>query len=285
MPAQDDLLAALFRKAASTPALPATWRRDQGWLLAGAGVAYVSLGFAVRQTDAGAYVHVVRNARTESLIASLEAQRAAIERAFGGPLSWGAPRGRQRFQIYATLDSAGYGAPRRRWADSVAELVGAMLRLRAALGERLSLSDPVLAAVEASVRLRGARGASTAAQRLAVERHAVAAAVGAFRAERWTVTDVGASESYDLHCTRRESILRVEVKGTTGPPAVIALTANEVELARAHFPNTELFVVTDIRLGGTSGRPVTSGGTVHRVRPWQPEPERLRPVVYSYQLA
>ena len=46
---QRDFLARLAREAASAQSLPTTWRRDGGWLLASAGLPYVSLGFAVRR--------------------------------------------------------------------------------------------------------------------------------------------------------------------------------------------------------------------------------------------
>jgi hypothetical protein len=155
---QRDFLARLAREAASAQSLPTTWRRDGGWLLASAGLPYVSLGFAVRRGDADAYVHIARNGRTEPLIARLEAESFVIERAFGGRLTWGAPRGQQRYQIYCTVDRAGYAEPVRRWAASIADLVSAMARLYAALGPRLGMSDPAVAAVAAAIRPRGSRG-------------------------------------------------------------------------------------------------------------------------------
>lgn len=104
-------------------------------------------------------------------------------------------------------------------------------------------------------------------------------------AEGWTVSDVGATHSYDLHCSSvEEEELYVEVKGTTGPLSSIPLTASEVALARSLHPATALFVVHDITLGGSPEEPVAAGGHVHSVRPWRPDDERLVPTAFSYGL-
>ena len=103
--------------------------------------------------------------------------------------------------------------------------------------------------------------------------------------EGWAVADVGASRSYDLHCSAVDGReLFVEVKGTTGPLSAIVLTANEVELARRRHPDTALFVVHDIELSGGAENPAASGGTPHEVRPWLPEESRLNAAVFSYRL-
>src|SRR5437764_1266232 len=131
--AQTEFLRRLTDEAASRDLLPGQWRRDGGWLLAPAGVASVSFGFSVRRHDAGVYVHIARSASTAAVIASLEEHRASIERDFGGALAWGAPRGRERFHVYATFAEAGYADPPSRWGAATAHLVEAMARLMAAV--------------------------------------------------------------------------------------------------------------------------------------------------------
>src|SRR5215208_7118670 len=101
-PERQHFINQLERAIQSAQSLPTAWRRDGGWLLASAGIPHASLGFAVRRHDAGAYVHLVRNVSTEPLIARLEAEHPDIERTFGGQLTWGAPRGQHRYQIYRT---------------------------------------------------------------------------------------------------------------------------------------------------------------------------------------
>jgi hypothetical protein len=128
--------------------------------------------------------------------------------------------------------------------------------------------------------------ARTAAEVHAVACHAVKV-VTAILAERgWSVQDVGATRSYDLHCshaTRDDHY--VEVKGTTGPRASVMLTANEVALAQEQYPHTALFVVHQIELGGTPTYLQATGGIVYEVDPWLPDPSRLTPSVYRYSVA
>jgi hypothetical protein len=101
------------------------------------------------------------------------------------------------------------------------------------------------------------------AVRNAVERHAVDWARDHYRHGGWVVTDVGATSSYDLHCTQGHDELRVEVKGTTTAGESVILTRNEVTHAGEAFPHVELFVVSEIAIETNSERP----GCVRRRRP------------------
>jgi hypothetical protein len=136
-----------------------------------------------------------------------------------------------------------------------------------------------------AVRPRRAHRTRSHAERCAIEVRAVQAVKERLRREGWSVEDVGATRSYDLHCSAADGgRLFVEVKGTTGPLSAIVLTANEVELARRRHPDTALFVVHDIELSGGAENPKASGGTLHEVRPWLPEESRLNPAAFSYRL-
>jgi hypothetical protein len=94
----------------------------------------------------------------------------------------------------------------------------------------------------------------------AVELHAMGRAIGYYSRE-WDVQDVHADHPYDLECRRRAEVKYVEVKGTTTSGKGVILTVNEVEHARVHHPNTELFVVSNIvvQQDGKSD-PLASGG-------------------------
>lgn len=139
--------------------------------------------------------------------------------------------------------------------------------------------------VEFTARGRSWGDRLTAAQRKAIERQAVSAAIEYFANDGWDVDDVGLHEAYDLHCTYGRRTLYVEVKGSTGPLASIALTHGEVDHARRHRPATALFVMHGIKLDGTATKPRTRPGEVHLERPWEPKRSRLRAVAYSYRLA
>jgi hypothetical protein len=122
---------------------------------------------------------------------------------------------------------------------------------------------------------------SQAVRRL-VEEHALAWAIRHYRAQGWTVEDVGSTQPYDLRCTR-EGVgeLHVEVKGTTGLGETVILTRNEVLHARA-WPSVDLFVVTEIGVEGRDNdRPLASGGVAHLCRAWKPDEEDLTPLGYD----
>jgi len=139
--------------------------------------------------------------------------------------------------------------------------------------------------LEAAVRPRRRSRALTGAQRAAIERRAVDVARQHLEREGWSVEDVGAVRSYDLHCTDDAGhTLWVEVKGTTGPLGSIVLTANEVEVARRQHPRTALFVIHNITLADDPKRPKATGGAIAEIRPWLPEADRLEAKVYAYRL-
>jgi Domain of unknown function (DUF3883) len=141
------------------------------------------------------------------------------------------------------------------------------------------------AEVEAVLRPRRRSTSLSASERRAVELHAVDVVKRQLEAAGWSVRDVGATHSYDLHCDHVEhGELLVEVKGSTRPLGSIVLTANEVALARAKHPSTALFVVYEIVLSTSGPTPSTSGGAVHEIRPWLPEPGQLEPIAYTYRL-
>ena len=101
--------------------------------------------------------------------------------------------------------------------------------------------------------------------------------------EGWSVEDVSANHSYDLHCRSGEQELRVEVKGTTGSGMSILLTPNEVRDARQHG-HMALFVVSEIALDRAATPPVTHGGVLRILDPWHLGAGVISPVGYEWVL-
>ena len=116
----------------------------------------------------------------------------------------------------------------------------------------------------------------------AVEQHAMDIARAHYESDGWTVEDVSAHRPYDLVCQRDATEVHVEVKGLSGAPLRIHLTANEVEHAQ-FCPHVVLAVVSGIEKS-QCGRPRTVGGSLDVYDPWLVDEERLRATQYSYAL-
>lgn len=128
----------------------------------------------------------------------------------------------------------------------------------------------------------------TSTERVAVERRAVAVAMEYLSGEGYDVTDVGATESYDLDARRGEQRLFVEVKGTTtvwASGSEIIVTKNEVDLHLREYPNNMLLIVSRIVLDRSVTPPSASGGELQVIHPWQIDSADLTPVTYRYRVA
>lgn len=121
-------------------------------------------------------------------------------------------------------------------------------------------------------------------ERQAVEKYAMQLATAHYEAQGWTVKNVSTTESYDLRCTKKGAVeLHVEVKGTTSEGTTVLLTPNEVEHARAKYPNVALYVVSDICIiTDNDGEVQTQGGLVTHFEPWQIDQSSLKPIGYEY---
>lgn len=122
----------------------------------------------------------------------------------------------------------------------------------------------------------------TAEENKAIERHAVDLVDAHFTRLGYVVVDVGSTESYDLHATRCDEVLMIEVKGTTSDGSEIILTANEAALHEAQFPNTALAVVRNIIVQRQTQPPYATGGDLLLETPWKPESSRLQAIAYKY---
>jgi hypothetical protein len=120
--------------------------------------------------------------------------------------------------------------------------------------------------------------------RAAIEKHAVDQVMKHYRQLGYTVTDVGATESYDVLAIRDGQTLHVEVKGSMGTASDVELTVNEVTHARAETP-TDLVVVDGIKWSRLSDGTIrTSGGRYRTWATWQPAEKDLKASRYRYRL-
>lgn len=145
-------------------------------------------------------------------------------------------------------------------------------------------ADVVDAIEEVTSPRRGGFGRHrSAAERKAIEECAVLVVRDHFENELgYRTEDVGTTESYDVRATKGDSVIKVEVKGTTSVGAAVVLTSNEVRLHRSGHPNNALAVVRRIILDSGGETPSATGGELVLTMPWKLEAERLEPIAYRY---
>lgn len=100
----------------------------------------------------------------------------------------------------------------------------------------------------------------------------------------YAVKDVHRTHSYDLWCIKRQTGLRVEVKGSTRSLSQVTLTHNEVRSAQDRGATTALFVVSGIQLAKSRGRWFARGGVATWVADWVPRDKDLKVTEYRYTL-
>lgn len=118
--------------------------------------------------------------------------------------------------------------------------------------------------------------------RVAVELQAMSIAEQWLANENFIYKDVSSTDSCDFRAERDGESWVIEVKGTTGGPASILVTRNEVALHQARHPKNALLIVHGIKLG--ADRVSASGGTLLAICPWKLEESRLRPTAFEYRL-
>jgi len=190
---------------------------------------------------------------------------------------------RQLPKIYWSPPGSGVRIP-DEWVDQLEELWSNHL---AALGRNGSpeVSDAI-AAVESvsNPRRKFLRRRLTAEENAAIEERAVVVTRKHFEDELgYKTEDVGKRESYDVHATKGQEVVKVEVKGTTTDGAEVVLTRNEVNLHRAEHPNNALAVVRNITLDRSGDQPVATGGELVLVMPWEINEGGLIPIAYDYR--
>jgi hypothetical protein len=134
------------------------------------------------------------------------------------------------------------------------------------------------AAERAVARAKGQGFPKNAAQRRAIELHAMRAATRHFEAAGFEVEDVSGTRSYDLVCERGGKELHVEVKGTMTDGQTVILTRNEVDHACDSGNASALFILHSIKVVGKRA----SGGKPRVFHPWTLRRARLKPISFTY---
>ena len=125
----------------------------------------------------------------------------------------------------------------------------------------------------------------TAAERKVIELHAQGMAKARFEDEfKYSVKIVADSESYDLHCTKGDEVLFVEVKGTTGTGDTIFLTRNEVALSRKTPKLMALVIVRNIKLVKSGAERSATGGEMQIIKPWDVNKFEPKPIQFQCQV-
>ena len=132
-------------------------------------------------------------------------------------------------------------------------------------------------------RNKGQGRGLSAEQRRAIELRAMELAAEWLSRNRYVHEDVSSRQSCDFVAKRDDLDWVVEVKGTTGGPASIIVTRNEVALHKESYPNNILIIVYDIALDRTAS--TASGGILAAITPWAIEDDRLSPLCYEYEVA
>jgi len=124
----------------------------------------------------------------------------------------------------------------------------------------------------------------SAAERKAIETHAMAMARAYLEREGWQLEDTHSNRPYDFVARTDTQEIYVEVKGTTTPGSVVILTRNEVVHHQEHYPNSCLIIVSRILMLEDAQEPTCTGGVVQVWRPWQIAPDALEVLGYAYRV-
>jgi hypothetical protein len=133
---------------------------------------------------------------------------------------------------------------------------------------------------------RGGQGRRIdAAAKLAIEKHAEVLVERWCLDHHWTdIVRTGATQSWDFEGTDSDAVHRfIEVKGTTGGPSQVEVTAGEVRAAWRHGGAHLIAIVHNIDLAmDANGVPVASGGTMVVHNPWSPRRVELAETRYTW---
>ena len=148
-----------------------------------------------------------------------------------------------------------------------------------------NVPDVLTSPDETHAELGGGQGINiTTEARQALEEHSMHLAREYYESRGYSVTDVSAHESYDLHCERANDERHVEVKGTQTESDTVLLTPNEVTHARQNADKAVLFVAHSLELEESNGEINVSGGGIRILDPWEVDSGNLTATGYTYEL-
>ncbi|MFF0818313.1 MrcB family domain-containing protein [Rhodococcus sp. NPDC003318] len=203
------------------------------------------------------------------------------------------PVGYERGAVYAIEYEHGLVPGDGVLRQDIARMSQLLRRLYAADGtpgalvEAPEVSDAMVAAAQSAGNTRKTQGrgqgfALSQDAKVAIELQAVAIATEHFENLGYVVSDVGATESFDLLAAQDDTTVSVEVKGTTSLGQEVILTRNEVLHHQQVYPDNALAIVHSIVLDRTVEPPVASGGVLVVRHPWAIDEVDLTPVSYRY---
>jgi len=153
---------------------------------------------------------------------------------------------------------------------------------------KLRLSRPVDVVAESAPGTRGGRGQGRQidpVRRKKVEQHAMGIAMAHYKSRGYLVEDTSAFKPYDLICTSRTDLRRVEVKGTISDGTTVEVTAGEVNAARQDGIATDLFIVSLIEVAASGERVTCSGGVTRLLANWNPSDLDLEPTSFRFTVS
>jgi uncharacterized protein DUF3883 len=145
--------------------------------------------------------------------------------------------------------------------------------------------DPVEIPDEVSVARSGQGRQMDSRKRLAIDAWAMKKARLHYESLGYELKDTSKTAPFDYEARKVGERRRIEVKGLSGELGSVIVTAGEVKSARDANIQTDLVIIHNIVLLETEqGVFQGEGGTVHLIRNWSPEEERLTALQYQYSL-
>lgn len=110
---------------------------EYSWIGTSSGIRGLNLNYVVNQDESSAELYIDRGKdavdENKSIFDQLHASKYAVEKAFGGPLSWERLEGKRACRIRYTQLGGGYRSPEDRWPELQDGIISAMSKLEQAL--------------------------------------------------------------------------------------------------------------------------------------------------------
>ena len=114
---------------------------EYSWIGTSSGIRGLNLNYVVNQDESSAELYIDRGKdavdENKSIFDQLHANKDAVEKTFGGPLSWERLEGKRACRIRFTQPEGGYRSPEDKWPHLQDGIISAMSRLDQALRPHL----------------------------------------------------------------------------------------------------------------------------------------------------